>query len=82
MIPAIVGIYSVWSSCMSSALIKALHVWNRFTQRSPWPWLAITSSFGTLVTALLVGYKFYAVVNHTPKVESSFQNMVGIKKRE
>lgn len=54
----------------------------RFTQRSPWPWLAITSSFGTLVTALLVGYKFYAVVNHTPKVESSFQNMVRIKKRE
>ncbi|XP_047078541.1 probable histidine kinase 3 [Lolium rigidum] len=53
----------------------------RFTQRSPWPWLAITSSFGTLVTALLVGYKIYAVVNHTPKVESSFQNMAGIKKR-
>ncbi|KAM0843060.1 hypothetical protein ACQ4PT_057952 [Festuca glaucescens] len=53
----------------------------RFTQRSPWPWLAITSSFGTLVTALQVGYKFYAVLNHIPKVESSFQNMAGIKKR-
>ncbi|KAM0843061.1 hypothetical protein ACQ4PT_057952 [Festuca glaucescens] len=47
---------TVWSSCMSSALIKALHMEQ-------------------------VGYKFYAVLNHIPKVESSFQNMAGIKKR-
>lgn len=53
----------------------------RFTRRSPWPWFAIASSFGTLVTALLVGYKFYAVINHIRKVEKRFQNMVAIKKR-
>jgi len=53
----------------------------RFTQGSPWPWPAITSSFGTLVTVLLFGYKFNAVVNHNLKVENGLQNMVGIKKR-
>jgi histidine kinase 2/3/4 (cytokinin receptor) len=53
----------------------------RFMQKPPWPWLAITSSFGTLVIALLIGYIFHATVKRIAKVEDDFQKMTELKKR-
>jgi arabidopsis histidine kinase 2/3/4 (cytokinin receptor) len=50
-------------------------------QSPPWPWLAITSSFGTLVIALLVGYIFYATVKRIAKVEDDYKAMTELKKR-
>ncbi|KAG2593939.1 hypothetical protein PVAP13_5NG264417 [Panicum virgatum] len=53
----------------------------RFMQKQPWPWLAITSSLGTLVIALLIGYIFQATVKRIAKVEADFQKMTELKKR-
>ncbi|XP_039163360.1 histidine kinase 3 [Eucalyptus grandis] len=53
----------------------------RFKQKSPWPWLAITTSFGILVIALLVGYIFQATVNRIAKVEDDYHKMMELKKR-
>ncbi|OEL34918.1 putative histidine kinase 3 [Dichanthelium oligosanthes] len=53
----------------------------RFMQKPPWPWLAITSSLGTLVIALLIGYIFHATVKRIAKVEDDFQEMIELKKR-
>jgi arabidopsis histidine kinase 2/3/4 (cytokinin receptor) len=50
-------------------------------QKPPWPWLAITSSFGTLVIASLIGYIFYATVKRIAKVEDDYQAMMVLKKR-
>jgi arabidopsis histidine kinase 2/3/4 (cytokinin receptor) len=50
-------------------------------QSPPWPWLAITSSFGTLVIALLVGYIFHATVKRIAKVEDDYKVMTELKKR-
>ncbi|CAN6171619.1 unnamed protein product [Urochloa humidicola] len=41
----------------------------RFTQRQPWPWLAITSSYGTLVVSLLVGIIFHITGKRVAKVQ-------------
>lgn len=53
----------------------------RFKQKPPWPWLAITTSFGILVIALLVGHIFYATVNRIAKVEDDYLKMTELKKR-
>ncbi|WOK94483.1 putative histidine kinase 3 [Canna indica] len=53
----------------------------RFTQKSPLPWLAITTSIGTLVIALLVGYIFHATVSRIAKVEDDYRQMMELKKR-
>ncbi|XP_062207924.1 probable histidine kinase 3 [Phragmites australis] len=53
----------------------------RFIQKPPWPWLAITSSFGTIVIALLIGYIFHATVKRIAKVEDDYQEMMELKKR-
>ncbi|KAL6839953.1 hypothetical protein ACP4OV_029763 [Aristida adscensionis] len=53
----------------------------RFMQKPPWPWLAITSSVGTYVIALLSGYIFHATVKRIAKVEDDFQEMMVLKKR-
>ncbi|CAO1940766.1 unnamed protein product [Urochloa humidicola] len=53
----------------------------RFMQKPPWPWLAITSSFGTLVIALLIGYIFHATLKRINKVEDDFRKMTELKKR-
>lgn len=63
-----------------------LHWWdqyilNRFTQKPPLPWLAITTSIGTLVIALLIGYIFHATVNRIAKVEDDYREMMELKKR-
>ncbi|KAJ1382071.1 Signal transduction response regulator, receiver domain [Sesbania bispinosa] len=47
----------------------------------PWPWLAITTSFGILVIALLVGHIFHATVNRIAKVEDDYHEMMELKKR-
>ncbi|ONK72014.1 uncharacterized protein A4U43_C04F14750 [Asparagus officinalis] len=53
----------------------------RFTQKPPLPWLAITTSIGTLVIALLIGYIFHATVNRIAKVEDDYREMMVLKKR-
>ncbi|KAI4343402.1 hypothetical protein L6164_010754 [Bauhinia variegata] len=53
----------------------------RFKQKPPWPWLAITTSFGILVIALLVGHIFHATVNRIAKVEDDYCEMMELKKR-
>lgn len=53
----------------------------RLTQRPPLPWLAITTSIGTLVIALLIGYIFHATVNRIAKVEDDYRQMTELKKR-
>ncbi|KAJ3678256.1 hypothetical protein LUZ60_002059 [Juncus effusus] len=53
----------------------------RFTNKPPPPWLAITTSFGTLVIALLIGHIFYATVNRIAKVEDDYRKMMELKKR-
>jgi histidine kinase 2/3/4 (cytokinin receptor) len=50
-------------------------------QKPPVAWLAITSSFGSLVIALLVGYIFHATVKRIVKVEDDYQRMIELKKR-
>nr|XP_019707528.1 probable histidine kinase 3 isoform X2 [Elaeis guineensis] len=49
--------------------------------RPPLPWLAITTSIGALVIALLIGYIFHATVNRIAKVEDDFREMMELKKR-
>ncbi|KAF7839754.1 histidine kinase 3 isoform X1 [Senna tora] len=53
----------------------------RFKQKPPWPWLAITTSIGILVIALLVGHIFHATVNRIAKVEDDYREMMELKKR-
>ncbi|KAF8378020.1 hypothetical protein HHK36_029353 [Tetracentron sinense] len=53
----------------------------RFKQKPPWPWLAIITSFGILVIALLIGYIFHATVNRIAKVEDDYHEMMELKKR-
>ncbi|XVE85351.1 hypothetical protein DITRI_Ditri17bG0084000 [Diplodiscus trichospermus] len=53
----------------------------RFKQKPPWPWLAITTSIGILVIALLVGHIFHATVNRIAKVEDDCHQMMELKKQ-
>ncbi|KAJ1286877.1 hypothetical protein BS78_03G385700 [Paspalum vaginatum] len=53
----------------------------RFMHRPPWPWLAITSSVGAFVIALLVGYIIYATFKRIARVEDDYQGMMELKKR-
>ncbi|XP_061338678.1 histidine kinase 3-like [Gastrolobium bilobum] len=53
----------------------------RFKQKPPWPWVAITTSIGILVIALLVGHIFHATVNRIAKVEDDYHEMMELKKR-
>ncbi|XP_043723721.1 histidine kinase 3-like [Telopea speciosissima] len=53
----------------------------RFKQKPPWPWLAITTSIGVLVIALLLGHIIHATINRIAKVEDDYQKMMGLKKR-
>ncbi|KAM0947097.1 putative histidine kinase response regulator and transcription factor RR-A-type family [Dioscorea sansibarensis] len=52
-----------------------------FKHKPPLPWLAITTSIGTLVIALLIGYIFHATVNRIAKVEDDYRKMMELKKR-
>ncbi|XP_010927761.2 probable histidine kinase 3 [Elaeis guineensis] len=53
----------------------------RFKYKPPLPWLAITTSIGALVIALLIGYIFHATVNRIAKVEDDYREMMELKKR-
>ncbi|KAK9120113.1 hypothetical protein Scep_018206 [Stephania cephalantha] len=53
----------------------------RFKQKPPLPWLAITTSIGILVIALLVGHIFHATVKRIAKVEEDFRVMERLKKQ-
>ena len=81
----VAGMRSEWQVvCVASSLIDYLSdlvLFNRFIQKPPWPWLAITSSFGTLVIALLIGHIVHATVTRIAKVEDDYQKMTELKKR-
>ncbi|KAM7269844.1 hypothetical protein ACFE04_025341 [Oxalis oulophora] len=53
----------------------------RFKQKPPLPWLAISTAFGILVIALLLGHIFHATVNRIAKVEDDYHEMRELKKR-
>ncbi|XP_061959805.1 histidine kinase 3-like [Populus nigra] len=53
----------------------------RFKQKPPWPWLAITTSIGILVIALLIGYIFHATMNRIAKVEDDCHKMMELTKQ-
>ncbi|XP_074570062.1 putative histidine kinase 3 isoform X1 [Curcuma longa] len=53
----------------------------RFKQQAPLPWLALTTSIGTLVIALLVGYIFDATVNRIAKVVDDYRQMMELTKQ-
>ncbi|GAB2297713.1 Hexokinase-3 [Dionaea muscipula] len=53
----------------------------RFKQKAPWPWLAITTSVGILVIALLTGHIIHATMNRIAKVEDDCHEMMVLKKR-
>ncbi|XP_039065979.1 histidine kinase 3-like [Hibiscus syriacus] len=53
----------------------------RFKQKPPYPWLAITTSIGILMIALLVGHIFSATVNRIAKVEDDCHKMMKLKKQ-
>ncbi|KAJ6825759.1 putative histidine kinase 3 [Iris pallida] len=53
----------------------------RFKHKPTLPWLAITTSIGTLVIAMLIGYIFHATVNRIAKVEDDYREMMELKKR-
>ncbi|KAI5385157.1 histidine kinase 3 [Lathyrus oleraceus] len=53
----------------------------RFKQKPPWPWVAITTSIGILVIALLVGHIFHATVNRIATVEEDCREMMELTKR-
>ncbi|CAN6464708.1 unnamed protein product [Victoria cruziana] len=53
----------------------------RFKQQPPLPWLAITTSIGILVIALLVGHIFYAAMARIAKVEDDYREMMELKVR-
>ena len=61
--------------------LSDLFLFNRFMDRLPWPWLAITSSVGAFVIALLVGYIIYATFKRIARVEDDYQEMMELKKR-
>ncbi|KAG5029400.1 hypothetical protein JHK87_012914 [Glycine soja] len=53
----------------------------RFKQKPPWPWVAITTSIGILVIALLVGHIFHATVNRIAEVEDDYRKEMELKKQ-
>ncbi|XVF43689.1 hypothetical protein PTKIN_Ptkin02bG0060900 [Pterospermum kingtungense] len=53
----------------------------RFKQKPPWPWLAINTSIGFLLIALLLGHIFHATVNRIAKVEDDCHKMMELKKQ-
>ncbi|CAI9779394.1 unnamed protein product [Fraxinus pennsylvanica] len=52
----------------------------RFKQKPPWPWVAITTSIGILVIALLIRQIFHATMNRIAKVEDDYHQMMELKK--
>ncbi|KAF8390661.1 hypothetical protein HHK36_025188 [Tetracentron sinense] len=52
-----------------------------FKQKPPLAWMAITTSIGILVIAMLVGHIFHATVNRIAKVEDDYHKMMELKKR-
>lgn len=53
----------------------------RFIQKPSLPWLAITSSLGILVIAVLLGHIWHTTMHRIAKVEDDYQNMMELKKR-
>ncbi|KAL6880305.1 hypothetical protein ACP4OV_011870 [Aristida adscensionis] len=53
----------------------------RFMQEPQWSWEAVTTSFGTFVIALLIGYIYHATLKRIAKAEDEFREMMELNKR-
>lgn len=51
----------------------------RYQQEAPTPWSAVSTSYGTFVIGVLVGYILYAASIHIAKVQQDFQKMQELK---
>ncbi|MCI00222.1 histidine kinase 3-like, partial [Trifolium medium] len=54
---------------------------DEFYHKPPWPWMAMGTSIGILIIALLVGHIFHATVNRIANVEDDYLKMIELKKR-
>ena len=54
---------------------------DRYLQKAPAPWTAITTAFLFFVICLLVGYILYGAAIHIVKVEDDFNKMQELKVR-
>lgn len=54
---------------------------NRYHQKAPTNWVALTTAFLFFVILLLVGYILYGAGNHIVKVEDDFHEMEELKVR-
>lgn len=52
---------------------------NRYHQKAPTPWTALTTAFLFFVIGLLVGYILYGAAIHIVKVEDDFHEMEELK---
>jgi len=54
---------------------------NRYHQKAPTNWIALTTAFLFFVILFLVGYILYSAGNHIVKVEDDFHEMQELKVR-
>jgi len=54
---------------------------NRYHQKAPTNWIAVTTAFLFFVILILVGYILYGAGNHIVKVEDDFHEMQELKVR-
>ena len=64
--------------CQQMLIVKFL---NRYHQKAPTNWIALTTAFLFFVILLLVGYILYGAGNHIVKVEDDFHEMQELKGR-
>lgn len=62
-------------------LVLIVQVWNRYHQKAPTSWTAITTAFLFFVIGFLVGYILYGAAIHIVKVEDDFHEMQELKVR-
>ena len=65
-------------TCQLIVIIKFL---NRYHQKAPTNWIALTTAFLFFVILFLVGYILYGAGNHIVKVEDDFHAMEELKVR-
>lgn len=65
-------------TCQEIVIIKTL---NRYHQKAPTNWIAVTTAFLFFVILILVGYILYGAGNHIVKVEDDFHEMQELKVR-
>ena len=65
-------------ACQQMLTVESL---NRYHQKAPTSWAALTTAFLFFVIGLLVGYILYGAAMHIVKVEDDFHEMQELKVR-